>query len=71
MEQVIPLYNNEILDVTQNLKNYHRMTTFDFIYNHNDFFIVANNDVPLNSLPNTTGETIWLKMIDYVKVIND
>jgi len=66
MEQVIPLYNNEILDVTQNLKNYLE-ATFDFIYNHNDFFIVANNDVPLNSLPNTTGETIWLKMIDYVK----
>ena len=66
MEQVIPLYNNEILDVTQNLKNYLE-ATFDFIYNHNDFFIVANNDTPLNSLPNTTGETIWLKMIDYVK----
>ena len=66
MEQIIPLYNNEILDVTQNLKNYLE-ATFDFIYNHNDFFIVANNDLPLNSLPNTTGETIWLKMIDYVK----
>ena len=37
MEQVIPLYNNEILDVTQNLKNYLE-ATFDFIYNHNDFY---------------------------------
>ena len=66
MEQVIPLYNNEILEVTQNLKSYLE-ATFDFVYNHNDFFIVANNDTPLNSLPNTTGETIWLKIIDYVK----
>lgn len=66
MEQVIPLYNNEVLDVTQNLKTYLE-ATFDFVYNHNDFFVVANNDTPLNSLANTTGETIWLKMIDYVK----
>ena len=66
MEQVIPLYNNEVLDVTQNLKTYLE-ATFDFVYNHNDFFVVGNNDTPLNSLPNTTGETIWLKMIDYVK----
>jgi len=66
MEQVIPLYNNDVLVVTQNLKTYLE-GTFDFVYNHNDFFIVANNDTPLNSLPDTTGETIWLKMIDYVK----
>ena len=66
MEQVIPLYNNEVLDVTQNLKTYLE-ATFDFVYNHNDFFVVGNNDTPLNSLPDTTGETIWLKMIDYVK----
>jgi len=66
MEQVIPIYNNEIMDVTQNLKLYLE-TTFDFVYNHNNFFIVGNNDIPLNSLPNTTGETIWLKIIDYVK----
>ena len=66
MEQVIPLYNNDVLAVTQNLKTYLE-GTFDFVYNHNDFFVVANNDTPLNSLPNTTGETIWLKMIDYVK----
>lgn len=66
MEQVIPLYNNEVLDVTQNLKTYLE-ATFDFVYNHNDFFVVGNNNTPLNSLPDTTGETIWLKMIDYVK----
>ena len=66
MEQVIPLYNNEILEVTQNLKTYVE-ATFDFVYNHNDFFIVGNNDTPLNSLPYTSGEVIWLKIIDYVK----
>ena len=66
MEQVIPLYNNEVLDVTFNLKKYLE-ATFDFVYNHNNFFIVGNNDAPINSLPNTTGETIWLKIIDYVK----
>ena len=68
MEKVIPLYNNEILNVTFNLKTYLE-STFDFVYNHNDFFIVANNDPPYNSLPNTTGETIWLKIIDYVKAL--
>jgi len=66
MEKVIPIYENDILQVTQNLKTYLE-ATFDFVYNHNDFFIVGNNDIPLNSLPNTTGEVIWLKMIDYVK----
>lgn len=66
MEKVIPMYENDILQVTQNLKTYLE-STFDFVYNHNDFFIVGNNDIPLNSLPNTTGEIIWLKMIDYVK----
>ena len=66
MEKVIPMYENDILQVTQNLKTYLE-ATFDFVYNHNDFFIVGNNDIPLNSLPNTTGEVIWLKMIDYVK----
>ena len=66
MEQVIPLYNNEVLDVTFNLKKYLE-ATFDFVYDHNNFFIVGNNDAPINSLPNTTGETIWLKIIDYVK----
>lgn len=66
MEKVIPMYENDILQVTQNLKTYLE-STFDFVYNHNDFFIVGNNDTPLNSLPNTTGEVIWLKMIDYVK----
>jgi hypothetical protein len=65
MDQVITV-NENVLDVTFNLKTYLE-AEFDFVYNHNNFFIVANNDTPINSLPNTTGEDIWLKIIDYVK----
>ena len=65
MEKVISL-NENVLDVTFNLKTYLE-AEFDFIYNHNNFFIVANNDAPINSLPNTTAEDLWLKIIDYVK----
>ena len=49
MEQLIPLYNNEILEVTQNLKTYLE-ATFDFVYNHNDFFIDSKS--PLLNVPN-------------------
>mgnify|MGYP001308456468 FL=1 len=65
MEKVISL-NENALDVTFNLKTYLE-AEFDFVYNHNNFFIVANNDAPINSLANTTAEDIWLKIIDYVK----
>ncbi len=65
MEKVISL-NENVLDVTFNLKTYLE-AEFDFVYNHNNFFIVGNNDKPINSLPDTSGEDIWLKIIDYVK----
>ena len=38
-----------------------------FNFNLNNFFIVGNNDKPINSLPDTSGEDMWLKIIDYVK----
>jgi len=65
MDKVISS-NNGALDVTFNLRTYLE-SEFDFVYNHNNFFIVGTNDKPINSLPNTTGEDIWLKIIDYVK----
>lgn len=68
MEKVIPLYNENVLDVTSNLKIYLE-ATFDLVYNYNNFFIVANNDPPYNSMPDATGELIWLKIIDYVKTL--
>ena len=68
MEKVIPLYNENVLDVTSNLKIYLE-ATFDLVYNYNNFFIVANNDPPYNSVPNATGELIWLKLIDYAKTL--
>ena len=48
MEKVIPLYNENVLDVTSNLKIYLE-ATFDLVYNYNNFFIVANNDPPYNT----------------------
>ena len=66
MEITVPTYNLDPLQVTHNLKKY-LQGAFDFVYDYNNFFIVANNDTPNDSLANTTGELIWLKMIDYCK----
>jgi hypothetical protein len=53
-------------DIVFRLETY-LTNNFDFVYNHNGFFIVGNNDTPINSPKGTTGESIWLKMVDYVK----
>ena len=41
--------------------------SFDFVYNHNGFFIVANNDTPQNSVADINGEQMWLKIVEYVR----
>ena len=64
METVITI-NENALEIETQLKMF-LDKNFDFVYSHNGFFIVANNDTPKNTIDNTTGEDIWLKIIEYV-----
>ena len=65
METVVSLNENP-LEVQSELKIF-LDEKFDFVYNHNGFFIVGNNDTPKNTIENTTGEKIWLKIVEYVR----
>ena len=65
METVVSL-NEKPLEVQSELKVF-LDKHFDFVYNHNGFFIVGNNDTPKNTIANTTGEHMWLKIVEYVK----
>ena len=65
METVVSL-NEEPLEVQTELKMF-LDESFDFVYNHNGFFIVANNDTPQNSVADINGEQMWLKIVEYVR----
>jgi hypothetical protein len=65
METVVSL-NEEPLEIQSQLKTF-LDKNFDFVYNHNGFFIVGNNDTPKNTIADTTGEHMWLKIVEYVR----
>jgi|TARA_B110001452_G_scaffold252811_1_gene242982 hypothetical protein len=65
METVVSL-NEDPLEIQSDLKVF-LDKQFDFVYNHNGFFIVANNDTPKNTIADTTGEKMWLKIVEYVR----
>lgn len=65
METVVSL-NEEPLEIQSQLKTF-LDKHFDFVYNHNGFFIVGNNDTPKNTIADTTGEHMWLKIVEYVR----
>ena len=65
METVVTL-NENALEIETQLRLF-LDKNFDFVYSYNGFFIVANNDIPKNTTADTTGENIWLKIIEYVR----
>ena len=61
METVVSLNENP-LEIQSHLKVF-LDKHFDFVYNHNGFFIVGNDYNPKYSISNTNGEQIWLKIV--------
>ena len=65
METVVTI-NEDGLEIETQLRMF-LDKNFDFVYSYNGFFIVANNDIPKKYKDDTTGENMWLKIIEYVK----
>jgi len=65
METVVTI-NEDGLEIETQLRIF-LDKNFDFVYSYNGFFIVANNDIPKNTKDDTTGENMWLKIIEYVR----
>ena len=65
METVVSLNENP-LEIQSQLKVF-LDKHFDFVYNHNGFFIVGKEEPPKNTISNTNGQKIWLKIVEYVR----